>query len=144
MAKPIWTDHFATTSTAVWAAGRKPSSHQIDYNPVGPARRVLSVEEIRDINGEIMHACLMGFAMRGYSGDLFYVMEKGQAVRSKWEVHVNGKVISAESSAQARRSVDENWPGILAWLELPQTRLEVSFKNGSITRVRCVDLHAAV
>jgi hypothetical protein len=105
---------------------------------------MLSGQDIRDITGEGLHAFLLGFANRLFSGHLYYTMERSQLVRLKWELHIlkppNGSRTKADHQKAAQASLAEHWSAISEWLLWPETELKVSFQYGTITRVRIGDI----
>ena len=88
------------------------------------------------INQAVLLTTLRSFAEFSFSGDVEFRLEGRQILRTVCENHVTD---SPESSEEAKRSVERNWPQIEKWVEGSGTLLQVLFQRGKITKIRTMD-----
>ena len=97
---------------------------------------MLDATAVREINEEVLRACLQAHARHGFTGELEF--SQGRAFAGgelifwkRSDVHTDE---ASELPAICNVALDHKWPSIAAWLGLPHSALQVFYRCGRITK----------
>lgn len=93
---------------------------------------MLEASEVREINREILYVCLTSHGARQFSGDLTFTHSGEVIIWKRSEVH--RETVEKQDHLDCLRSIDDNWPDFLVFMERPNAAIEVSFRQGKVTR----------
>lgn len=94
---------------------------------------MLNAAALREINGEVLHAAISGYAKRGFSGDLDFGREGWQIVWSHTEFFTEEPFAGLDAVNYALLKAT---PALEIWTDQDGGTLHVSLHCGKITRVR--------
>lgn len=97
---------------------------------------MLEASDILEINQAMIYVCLTEHAGKDFSGDIVFSHSSEAFAWKVTNIHVERQqpMTPDAEKLERLRSVDSHWPAFIVFMGRPNAAIEVSFRQGKVTR----------